>query len=66
MQRYDFSLTDSTDGTEILKDCKMDKNSWMIRFARRTPRWIMYVALALAVLAVIGIWVMLLLTDERG
>ena len=66
MQRYEISLTDSTDGTEILKDCKMDKNSWMIRFARWTPRWIMYVALALAVLAVIGIWVMLFLSRYEG
>ena len=44
----------------------MDKNSWMIRFARWTPRWMIYVVMALAVLATIGIWVMLFVSMSDG
>ena len=44
----------------------MEKDSWLIRLARWTPRWMLYVALALAALAVIGIWVMLFLSRHEG
>ena len=44
----------------------MDKNSWLIRFARWTPRWMIYVVMALAVLATIGIWVMMFVSMSDG
>ena len=44
----------------------MDNDSWLIRLARWTPRWMIYVVMALAVLATIGIWVMLFLSKSEG
>ena len=44
----------------------MDNNSWLIRLAQWTPRWMIYVVMALAVLATIGIWVMLFLSKSEG